>query len=151
MCIRDRPRAGWLPIRLKTKRPDAPPYRGRTSLRTRASCNRRQSMFQFRLFRQFAGTYQFFFLVFDLLNVYQKSGDDRILFIMLQHAVSEFPPLVTGVVEFATVLGLSLIHIFWPPALRATRHTRGSTAPWNWCGRRATCLFPCICATHPPS
>lgn len=43
------------------------------------------------------------------------------------------------------------LRCIWPPALRATRHTRGSTAPWNWCGRRATCLFPCICATHPPS
>ena len=42
------------------------------------------------------GKHQFFFLVFDLLNVYQKSGDDRILFIILQHAVSEFPPLVTA-------------------------------------------------------
>ncbi len=43
------------------------------------------------------------------------------------------------------------LRCIWPPALRATRHTRGSTVPWNWCGRRATCLFPCICATHPPS
>ena len=40
-----------------------------------------ERLFQFRLFRQFAGAYQFFFLVFDLLNVYQKSGDDGILFI----------------------------------------------------------------------
>ena len=43
------------------------------------------------------------------------------------------------------------LRYIWPPAPRATRHTRGSTAPWNWCGRRAICLFPCICATHPPS
>jgi len=70
-----------------------------------------EGLFQFRLFRQFAGAYQFFFLVFYLLNVYQKSGDDRILFIILQHAVSEFPPLVAGVVELATVLGCSSLPV----------------------------------------
>lgn len=39
----------------------------------------------------------------------------------------------------------------WPQAPRAIRPTTASTRPSRPCARPAICLYPCICATLPPS